>query len=160
MKLFQKIIISVFVMWFFVSFPTRWQWSWWKYGSSPIEILNEVNYKANTNWSYAVQETALDWVTAWNRNDRITATLEWIRWNISPYLQWAVYIWLSVAVVLLIYNGFLMVTGGLHDSGTFEKLKWNIINIWIWVLLLTWFYAIFKIIVAVVNAIFGTWSGF
>jgi len=129
----------------------------WKYGNNPTAILNEVNYKANANGSYAIQETALDGIDAWNSRDRIYQTLDDIRDKISPYLQWMVYIGLSAAVILLIYNWFLMVTGGLHDSWKFEKLKGNMINIGIWVLLLTWFYSVLKLIMALVNAVFG-WS--
>jgi hypothetical protein len=48
-----------------------------------------------------------------------------------------VYIGLSIAVILLIYNGFLMVTNAVHKEGETAKIKKNIINIVIGVIILT-----------------------
>lgn len=124
------------------------------YGSNPISILDEVVSKANNDRAYAVQDTALDNINAWPGRHRIYQTLQRIRKNISPYLQRAVYIGLTTAVILLIYNGLLMVTTWIHDSGKFESIKKNLVNIMIWVLLLTWFYIIFKLIIAAINALF------
>jgi hypothetical protein len=39
------------------------------------------------------------------------------------------YIGLSMAVLAIIYNGFLMVTNSVHGNGTSEKVKSRIINI-------------------------------
>jgi hypothetical protein len=55
--------------------------------------------------------------------------LDWLRQNINPYIQRAVYLGLSIAVILLIYNGFLMVTNAVHKEGEAAKIKKNIINI-------------------------------
>ncbi len=74
--------------------------------------------------------------------------------NINPYLQWAVYIGLSVAVILLIYNGLLMVTNAVHKEGEIAKIKKNIINIVIGVVILTGFYFIIKLAVSLINSIF------
>jgi hypothetical protein len=74
-----------------------------------------------------------------------------------------VYIGLVVAVILIIYNGFLMVTNGLHKEWDMAKVKKNLMNITIGILLLTWFYAIIKIVVWLINSVFGTswgWSWF
>lgn len=125
------------------------------FGHSPVEILDEVVADANDDRAYSVQDTQLDGVDAWPGRYRIYNTLQWIRKNISPYLQWAVYIWLTAAVILLIFNGLRMVTTGLHDSGKIEQIKKNIVNIVIWVLLLTGFYIIFKLIIALINAVFA-----
>jgi len=129
--------------------------SWWKYGSDPISILNEVASDANSDRAYAVQDTQLDGVKAWPWRYRIYNTLQWIRRNISPYIQRAVYVWLTTAVILIIFNWLRMVTTGIHDAWKFEDIKKNIINICIWILLLTGFYVIFKLIIAAINAIFG-----
>jgi hypothetical protein len=63
--------------------------------------------------------------------------LDWFRQNINPYLQWTVYIGLSIAVILLIYNGLLMVTNAIHKEGETAKVKKNIMNIVIGVIILT-----------------------
>jgi hypothetical protein len=67
-----------------------------------------------------------------------------------PYIQWTLYIWLTWATILLIWNGFLIVTGK-KPSETKENIKW----ILIWVILMTWFYAIIEIISAIINFFFG-----
>lgn len=41
-------------------------------------------------------------------------TLKVITNHINIYLQWLLYIGLSVAVILLIVNGLMMVTGAFH----------------------------------------------
>ncbi|MEI7562737.1 MAG: hypothetical protein WCJ39_03315 [bacterium] len=79
--------------------------------------------------------------------------------NISPYIQWAVYIGLSLAGILLIYNGFLMVTHSIHGSGDISKLKKNIMYIMIGVILLTGFYFIIRLVASLMSAIFGGANG-
>ena len=139
--------------------------TWWKYGKDPTTILDTVVSKANQD--YEIQETALDGITSeqwWYAKEyKIANTLEYFKNNIQPYIQWAVYVWLTCAVILLIYNGFLMVTGSIHKEWDSGKIKKNITNIAIWVIVLTWFYTIIKLMVAVINMIFGSngWeSGF
>jgi hypothetical protein len=51
------------------------------------------------------------------------------------------------------------VTNALHKEGDIEKVKKRLINITIGVLLLTWFYAIIKIAVGLINSVFGTAGG-
>jgi len=131
------------------------------YGSDPIQILDNVVSEANDD--YKIQQTALDGATdkqwAYSSQYKIANTLDRFRNNINPYLQWAVYIWLSVAVILLIYNGFLMVTNAVHKEGETAKIKKNIINIVIGVIILTGFYFIIKLTVSVINSIFGGYGG-
>jgi len=132
-----------------------------KYGSNPIQILDNVVSEANDE--YKIQQTSLDTATdkqwAYASQYKIANTLDWLRNNINPYLQWAVYIGLSVAVILLIYNGFLMVTNAIHKEWEAEKIKKNIINILIGVVILTGFYFIIKLMVSLINSIFGGYWG-
>jgi hypothetical protein len=134
--------------------------SWWKYWTDPIQILDTVVAEANED--YKIQQTALDNATDkqwwYSSQYKIANTLDWFRQNINPYLQRAVYIWLSAAVILLIYNGLLMVTNAAHKEGETTKVKKNIINIVIWVVILTGFYFIIKLTVSIINSIFwGYW---
>ena len=135
----------------------------WKYGANPIQILDNVVQNANDTPWYQVQQTALDGATdkqwGYASSYKIANTLDWLRNNINPYLQWAVYIGLSVAVILLIYNGFLMVTNAVHGEWEMAKVKKNIINIVIGVIILTWFYFIIKLAVSLINSIFWWSSG-
>ena len=133
----------------------------WKYGANPIQILDTVVSDANDD--YKIQQTALDGATdkqgAYASQYKIANTLDWLRNNINTYLQWMVYIGLSLAVILLIYNGLLMVTNAIHKEWETAKIKKNIINIAIGVIILTWFYFIVKLAVALINSIFGGYGG-
>ena len=107
----------------------------------------------------SVQETALDTVSSEDENDTgvtkeftITRTLNSIKDKLHGYLQYIVYIWLSAAVILLIWNGFQIITSSDKEKqmGVFKK---NFTYILIWVLLLVAFYTIIDIFVGIVNLI-------
>lgn len=131
------------------------------YGDDPVQILDNVVETANDD--YHIQQTALDHATntqgAYLPQYKIANTLDWLRNNINPYLQRTVYIWLSAAVVLIIYNGFLMVTNAVHKEWDSAKVKKNIVNILIGVLVLTGFYFIIKLMVSLITSIFGWYGG-
>jgi len=150
-----------------IAFCSILLWSWsvyaeqesrWGYWDSPIDVLDRVVGEANKDIQF--QETALDDITdkEWwfSSQYKISNTLDYLRINIAPYLQRAVYIWLIVAVILIVYNWFLMVTHTVNKEGDFGKIKTRIWYIAIGVLLLTGFYAIIKLVVGLINSIFGT----
>lgn len=164
----KKLINSMFaVILFFSLFLGIWlaqnydqRWDMW---SSPIQILDQVVDDANDWWRYDnIQDTRLDWVNSiqweYEAQYRISNTLDRIRNNIVDYLQWIVFIWLSLATVLIIYNGFMLVTHWVHGQWDISKFKQNMINISIWVLLLLWFYFVIEIILALVTTLFGDWT--
>ena len=127
------------------------------YGGSPTAILDTVVYKANKE--YRIQETQLDWITSKaetysTQSHPLTNTLYYVKNRIHPYLQRILYIGLAAATVLLIYNGFLLVTNAVHESGEFSKIKTNLIHIGIGVIILTGFYFLIDLIVAVVSFLF------
>ncbi len=159
----KKIIAIIFfcAMWLSNLFVFAQQWSRWWYWDDPLEVLDKVVWEANKKVSF--QETALDDITdkewSFQVQYKISNTLDYLRVNIAPYLQWAVYIGLVVAVILIVYNWFLMVTHTINKEWDFEKVKKRIWYIVIWVLLLTWFYAIIKLVVWLINSIFGTGPG-
>lgn len=152
----KKIVLSMLLI--PVTFASAQVSNWWGYGSDPAEVLDSVVWKANKEMQF--QETALDSINsnqwAYQEDYKIANTLDWLRMNIAPYLQWLVYIGMTVAVILLIYNGFLMVTHAVHNEGDFAKVKKKIMYIAIWIILLTSFYAIIKLIVGLINSVFGT----
>lgn len=155
----MKKLLLVFLVFVYVlpSFGFAQSGSRGKYWDDPIKILDKVVWKANDD--YKIQQTALDNATdkqwGYASSYKIANTLDWLRNNINPYLQRAVYIGLSLAVILLIYNGFLMVTNAAHKEWEAAKIKKNIMNIAIWVIILTGFYFIIKLVVALINALFG-----
>lgn len=121
--------------------------------SSPFVLLDAVADMSQQNDKY--QETALNGVTSRGSNipwwGRITGTLYWIKDHISPYIQWIVYVGLTLSVILLIYNGFLLVTntvsGGWHDVAA---LKNRILYIGIGIMIMTGVYYLVDIVIAVV----------
>ncbi len=132
-----------------------------EYGTDPIRILDRVKDEANDD--FQIQQTSLDDATdmewAYARQYKIANTLDRFRNNINPYLQRAVYIGLSAAVILLIYNWFLMITNAVHKEWETAKIKKNITNIIIGVIILTWFYFIIKLVVSIINSLFGGYGG-
>lgn len=151
----KKIVISLLFAPVCLTFAASDNWG--GYGSNPVEVLDSVVGEANK--IDQIQETALDGISstqgAYGQDFKISNTLEYLRLHIATYLQWIVYISLSLAVILLIYNGFLMVTHVVHKEGDFSKIKKNIMNIFIWVIILTSFYAIIKLVIGILNSIFG-----
>jgi len=154
-----KLFILSFVVFSLIWVSLAQNGRWWDRWSDPMQIFESIVDEAN-EWS-AIQETALDWVTDlewwYSREFKISNTLDYIRKNLDPYLQWAIYIWLVLATIALIYSGFLLVTHWLHKQWDWTKVKTNIMYTLLWVLLLSGFYFIIKVMVALITSIFW-WS--
>ncbi len=134
-------------------------WRWGNYGSRPIEVLDSVRDNANDDRDYRIQDTALDQamegVDVGYEGYTIRNTIQAIIDHAHIYLQWMLYIGLSVATILLIYNGLLMVTGAFHKSGDFATIKKNLSKIAIGILLMTGFWWIVKLLLAGINMVFS-----
>ena len=159
MKNFVKILICLISCTATFALCSAQEWRWWNRWSSPIQVFENVVSKSN-EWKNSIQETALDWITdlqwAYDRQYKISNTLDYIRKNISPYIQWAVYVWFVVSTAWLIICGFLLVTWWIWKSSWFDKVKWKIINALLGVFVLSWFYLIIKLIVWIINTFFWT----
>lgn len=120
---------------------------------NPMQMLDNFAHDVN-EWS-RIQENALNDITdlQWQYEARykISNTLDSIRMQMAPYIQRTMYIGLSMAVLAIIYNGFLMVTNSVHGNWTSEKVKGRIISICIGVWLLTWFYVIIQLLLATIS---------
>ena len=131
-----------------------------KFEQSPVSVLNSVKWNANKNKSDQVQNTKLDGISSrigcqdipLDTKYTISRTLCNIKWNIKSYLDYLVYIWLTAATILIIWNWFKLVTSEDRWKQIWEFKK-NIINIIIWVVLVIGFYYIIDIFVSVVNLI-------
>ena len=100
---------------------------------------NALNDISNIQWQYASEY-------------KITNSLDAIRLQITPYIQRVMYLWLSIAVILIVYNGFLMVTNSVNGgAGDTSKVKTNLINIAIWLTLLCGFYVIIEVWLATIS---------
>lgn len=131
------------------------------FNQSSINVLKSFYTISNKKSSDRVQRTDLDNVSSRGCTEAIggvgisftiTRTLCNIKGNIWDYLQYIMYIWLSVATILLIRNGFKLVTSSDREKqmSTFKK---NLIYIIIWVILLVAFYYIIDVFVSLVNLI-------
>lgn len=79
---------------------------------------------------------------------KLSGTIESVRQNIDIYLQRFAFIGLSASVFLIIYNGLLLVMSPLTEDQT-AKVKTRMIYITLGALLITWFYFLLKILLAV-----------
>lgn len=116
--------------------------------TTPSEIFDDL-----MKWS-KTQDTALDNVDPkeWRFDSQyvIANTLDSLRKNIYPYMQWILYIWLAAATILIIITGWQLVVSlqsGYDTKKAIERLK----NIGIWVWVLTGFYFILRIFMAVLT---------
>lgn len=125
-----------------------------KRANSPIFLLDQ--FWRDVNSGDRIQDTALN---DFNPNQwqyaseyRIANTFDALRIQIAPYIQWIMYIGLSLAIIGIIYNGFLMVMkpAGV-DSWENSKVKSRLLNIVTWVFLLTGFYVIIQAILAIIS---------
>lgn len=148
MFLLNKLILFCFVLAFsLLSFSYAEWWDWdqwpvkrWSRDASPNDVLDQVR-----EWR-GVQDTQLDhvqrqpwWSVEW--------TLDWVRMEIWTYINWAVFIGLSIAVILIIYNWLLLVTTSMNES-VLEKVKTRLMYLWVWVLIMTGFYVIIQLVMS------------
>ena len=124
-------------------------------GSNPIQILD--NVAANANYQYRIQDTQLNDASAikgkFGTAYRITNALDDLRSEINPYLQWMIFIGLSAATMLLVYNGFRLVISGMGDAKELGAVTTNVENILKGVFVLTGFYTIVRLISIIINMI-------
>ncbi len=132
---------------------------WVNYEGDPEQFVESVQSIANKD--FHIQETKLDNITSRSIGGgqrssafKITGTLEWIRMNIFPYIQWTVFIGLSIGAIMLIWNGFKLVTQSLSGEKAAEVKK-DIQSVLIGIVILTGFLAIIQLTLGVLNIFFS-----
>lgn len=156
----MKKVVSVWILILLTLLTTNevYAWWWWKYGSDPMRVLDSVASEANDE--YKIQDTQLDDVSplqwSYPSQYRLTNTLDALRKNIGPYLDRAFFIGLAIAVIMVIYNGFLLVTNTIHGEWERWETKKRLINVVMGVIVLTGVYAILKIILSLIGLIFAS----
>ncbi|MCS6983154.1 MAG: hypothetical protein NZL83_03170 [Candidatus Absconditabacterales bacterium] len=123
-------------------------------GTSPDQIFDNVAGK--TNEGLRIQETRMNRVDGrgqYPRQYRLANTLDSIRNNLSPYLQWLTYFGLTIATVLIIYNGFLLVSAAGHNNGDVSQVINRFKNIGIGLALLLGFWFVIKLAAIIINAL-------
>lgn len=117
-----------------------------------MEILDSVHREANEG--NPIQDTALDTVShtdgAYGAKYRLANTFDSIRKKIAPYVDWMLYIGLSVAVILLIWQGLQLVIGK-----TLSDIRKPLINILSGTAILVGVYMIIRLVTGIIATIFN-----
>lgn len=129
----------------------------WHFNENPVKVLEKVKKNANKSKTEQIQKTELDNTTSrWCKDIAadprytITKTLCYVKNNVWSYLQYVMFIWLTAATIIIIWNGFKLVTSPNREK-EMEAFKKNIVYIIIWVTLLLGFYYFLDIYVWIVN---------
>jgi len=126
---------------------------------NPVQLVDTIYGEANKKSSEEVQNTDLDVVSSNACSEvpaggtyTISKTLCNLKQLSKDYIQYIMYIWLTVASILIIRNWFKIVTSSDREKqiSTFKK---NLTYIVIWVVLLIWFYYIIDLFVSMVNLV-------
>jgi len=114
--------------------------------SDPVGVLNELK-------DPDVQRTALDNAvgagTKWVSN-----TLTAIKQASGGYLQWIAYLGLWIALILIVYNGIMLLISGITGSDEMWKFKKRFVSLILWVVILTSGYLIIKFVVSIIWELF------
>lgn len=154
MNLYKILFLWICGMFIWLLGNSYWENTGSKWANSPIFLLDQFWHDVNS-WD-RIQDTALN---DFNPNQwqyaseyRIANTFDALRIQIAPYIQWVMYIWLSLAIIGIVYNGFLMVVKPAWvTSWESSKVKSRLLNIVNWVFLLTGFYVIIQAILAIIS---------
>lgn len=126
---------------------------------NPVKLLDTIYFNANSKRSEEVQRTQYDPVSSIGGNCApdgrftISNTLCSLKSLSGSYLQYIIYIWLTVATIMIIRNWFKLVTSQDREK-QIRAFRTNLVYIVIWVILLIWFYYILDFFVSTTNLIF------
>jgi len=143
--MFKKILflfLSFSLIFFCYSIVTANGSSEWE--RTPSQIINNMK-------DGKIQNTALK--NVWWSSQWINWTLNGIKTNSNSYIQWLWFIWLSVAFILIIYNGMLLLWNFTWED-KLSKAKKRFLSLILWVIVLTTWYVIIKLVVSLVWGIF------
>ncbi len=136
----KTIIISILI--FLISFFWFSNVYSVSFDSSPSDVLWEM--KNND-----IQDTKLDNVW-WNW---INESLESIKNESTSYIDWLWFIWLSIALILIMYN-WIYLLANFSDENKFSKIKKRFVSIIVGVVVFTSGYLVIKVVVSIVQDIF------
>ena len=141
--MFKKILFFAILSWiiFFWISSAATVWD----NKKPSEIITEI--KDNN-----VQNTALD--NVWWSSKWVYDTLDSIKNNSSWYMQWIWLIWLAIAFILIIYNG-MMLLWNFTGEDKLAKSKKKFVSLILWVIILTSWFVIIKLVVSLISQIFS-----
>lgn len=152
MKLLVKIFLSC-MSGVLVSVSLAQDWGVYDQNTQPIEIVDAIVQKENQ--STKIITTKLDQVQqdqSFGAENKISGTLESVRKNLANYLEWFVFIGMTAAVVLIIYNGILLVMNPVSWDDL-KKIQKKLLYIIVGVLMMTGFYFILKVLLNIFTTV-------
>lgn len=122
--------------------------------TTPEQFLDTIVEKVN-KWSENITQSHLDQINSneWDYDSQyqVTNTLDALRKRLVPYIQWIVFLWLSWAVFAIIYLWSQLVWASLSwKDEMVSQVKNTLTNVVVWVLWLTGFYFIMKLLLSIV----------
>ncbi len=128
---------------------------WWIYdqNTQPIEIVDRIVQQENA--STKVITTKLDNVqqnASFGAENKVSGVLDSVRINLANYLEWFVFIGLTVAVLLIIYNGLQLVMNPVSGDDL-KKVQKRLMYIIVGVLMMTGFYFILKVLLNIFTTV-------
>lgn len=92
--------------------------------------------------------------TKFGETNRIANTLDQVRENLDPFVQWMVFIGLTFAVILIIRNAFGLSTSGVTgDDSASKDIKSKMYNIIKGVVIITAAFFIVKLLLSAISYI-------
>lgn len=117
---------------------------WLKYENNPLDTVKAI-------MDHSVNDTVLNYVDAdegqFQSDAQLANTLDSARYKFDDYLELATVLGLITASILIIYNGLRLVLAPLSDDQVAAVSK-RLMYLGIWVLLLTWFFFILKVLLS------------
>lgn len=119
--------------------------------SSTNRVNQNVDGMIDSVWGMKskVQNTKYNEISGWG----IKWTLESVSELTTPYINWMIYLWLALAIILVIFNWLLIVLAPANDSYV-SKVKSRMIYIIMWIVVLTWSAIIIRIVLAIIQNLF------
>ena len=126
--------------------------NWINTNWTPDDLVKSIHTIANKD--FQIQQTKFDNIAIGKTKYKITGTLDYIRRNIYPYIQWTIFIGLTMGAIMLIWNGLKLVTQSVSGDKVAE-IKKDIQSVLIGIVVLSSFLAIIKLTLAVLNIFFS-----
>lgn len=143
-----------FILWPVTIFANNYPWLYGGENSTPEQVLDRVVDNTKTNIVESQFDNVYNKETFGNKN-KISWTLDSVRENVSFYLNWIVFLWLSAATILIVYNWIVLMTTPISGDQKTKVIE-NIKHIAIWIVAMTWFYFLIRIVLSVLNLILET----
>jgi hypothetical protein len=144
-----------FILWPVTIFANNYPWLYGGENSTPEKVLDYVADNADTKY---IIESPFDDVynkETFGNENKISWTLDSVRENVSFYLNWIVFLGLSAATVLIVYNWILLMTTPISGDQKTKVIE-NIKHIAIWIVAMTGFYFLIRIVLSILNLILET----